>query len=441
MKVIVLGAGHVGAALVDSLHEDHEVVVVDRDDDRLAQFRARYDVRTVQGDGTAREELRKAGVDEADLLIACSAREELNLVSAMMVKRLSAAQVVVRTSSLAYLEAWREREIDVDFMVSSELETANAISAIVGIPAARQTDVFAEGKVQIVEFDVLPRTANDALIGRPLRRAAIPTDSKVVGIVRGDRMIVPRGDEAIMPGDRVIVIASPASARAWSAQIAKGEREVDDLVIFGAGRMGTTIARVLLERDLRVRLVEAQPDRAHEVAKELPQVQVFNASAFDPEFLAHERIGQWTAAVFCMNDDARNLYGAVLAKRCGVRLTIALTHDPISKEVYESGGVDVAINPRQVAAEEMVRFAHDPRCRQVAMLEDDRFEILDITVRPDSALVNSAFRDLPATGSVIGAVVRDGTALFPHSSDVLRAGDRVIIFVEARREAEVEAAL
>jgi trk/ktr system potassium uptake protein len=154
MKIIVLGAGHVGAALVDALHEDHDVVVVDADDDRLALFRGRYDVRTVRGDGTTREELRKAGVVDADLLIACSPREELNLVSAMLVKRISNAQVVVRTSSLAYLDAWREREIDVDFMVSSELETANAISAIVGIPAARQTDVFAEGKVQIVEFDV-----------------------------------------------------------------------------------------------------------------------------------------------------------------------------------------------------------------------------------------------------------------------------------------------
>ena len=119
-------------------------------------------------------------------------------------------------SSAAYLEAWRERELDVDFMVSSEVETANAISAIIGIPAARQTDVFAEGEVQIVEFDVPPRRFNDALIGRPLRRAAIPADSKVVGIVRGERMIVPRGEEAIMPGDRIIVIASPASAREWS---------------------------------------------------------------------------------------------------------------------------------------------------------------------------------------------------------------------------------
>ncbi len=145
--------------------------------------------------------------------------------------------------------------------------------------------------------------------------------------------------------------------------------------------------------------------------------------------------------MFCMADDARNLYGAVLAKRHGVRLTIALTRNPVSADVYESGGVDVSINPRQVAAEEMVRFAHDPRCRQVAMLDDDRFEVLDITVRPQSDLVDTAFKDLPATGSLIGAVVRDGSAIFPHGTDILRAGDRVIIFVESRNAAQVEQAL
>ena len=437
----MLGAGHVGRALVDVLHDHHDVVVVDTDDDRLAALKARYDVRSVEGDGTTRGVLREAGVETADLLIACSPHEEVNLVCAMLVKRLSSAQVIVRTSSTAYLEAWREREIDVDFMVSSEVETANAISATIGIPAARQTDVFAEGRVQIVEFDIPPRRGDDALIGRPLRRAAIPPDSKVAGIVRGERLIVPRGDEAIMPGDRVIVIASPVSARAWSALIAHDEREIDDIVIFGAGRMGATIASLLNERDIRVRLVDAQAERARDVAKALPQIAVFHASAFDPDFLEHERIGRWSAAVFCMNDDARNLYGAVLAKRRGVRLTIALTHDPASAEVYESGGVDVAINPRQVLAEEIVRFAHDPRCRQVAMLDDDRFEVLDITVRADSQLANKAFKDLPATGAVIGALVRDGTALFPHGTDVLRPGDRVIIFVEARRAAAVEQAL
>ena len=125
----------------------------------------------------------------------------------------------------------------------------------------------------------------------------------------------------------------------------------------------------------------------------------------------------------------------------GVRLTIALVHDPVSIEVYERGGVDVAINPRQVTAEEMVRFAHDPRIRQIAMLDGDRFEILDLTVRADSELAGKPFKDLPATGSLIGAVIRDGGVIFPHGSDILRADDRVIIFVEAQRASVVERAL
>ena len=123
-----------------------------------------------------------------------------------------------------------------------------------------------------------------------------------------------------------------------------------------------------------------------------------------------------------MNDDPKNLYSAVLAKAFGVRLTIALAHDAGSLSVFEQGGVDVGIDPRQVTAEEMVRFAHDPRIRQLAMLEEDRFEILDLTVREDSELAGRAFRDLPETGSVIGAIIRDGQAIFPHGSDLLRAG-------------------
>jgi trk system potassium uptake protein TrkA len=145
--------------------------------------------------------------------------------------------------------------------------------------------------------------------------------------------------------------------------------------------------------------------------------------------------------VFCLNDDAKNLYAAVLARYHGVRLTIALAHDPVAVNVYDSGGVDVAINPRQVIAEELVRFAHDPRIRQIAMLEGDRFEILDLTVREESELANRRFDDLPQTGSVIGALVRDGRVLFPHGSDQLLPGDRVIIFVESRRAALVEKVL
>ena len=441
MRIVVLGAGHVGRALLDALHEDHEITVIDVDADRLGALSDRFDVATVEGDGTTKRIVLRAIGNGCDLFVGCSPREEANLICAMLVKRLSGAQTIIRTTSAAYLEAWRERHLDVDFMVSPELETANAISGILGLPAARHTDAFADGSVQIVEFDVPREAADNALLGRPLREAAIPADSKVAGLVRGDRMIVPRGDEMILPGDRVVVIGSPAAARAWCRVVAGTEERVEDVVIFGAGRMGTTIARALLEREIRVRLVDAQRERAQEVAETLPGARCFHAHAFDPEFLERERIGRATAAVFCLNDDARNLYGAILAKAHGVRLTIALVHDEISVDIYERGGVDVAVNPRQVTAEEMVRFAHDPRIRQIAMLDADRFEVLDLTVRAESELVGKPFRELPATGSMIGAVIRNGAVMFPHSSDVLRAGDRVIVFVESRRAAIVERAL
>jgi trk system potassium uptake protein TrkA len=442
MRIIVLGAGHVGRAIVDALYQEHEITVIDIDAERLQVLADRYDVRIVEGNGTTKRVIAEAGIQDCSLFIASTSREEANLVSAMMVKKLSRAMVVVRTTSVEYLDAWREREIDVDFMVSSELETANAISGLIGIPAARQTDVFADGQVQIVEFDVPDNVSNDAVIGKPLRAAALPKDSKVVSIIRGEQMTLPSGEERILPGDRIVVIASPQSARQWSRVMSSHEQErVDDIVIFGAGQMGTTIARVLLDRGIRVRLVEGRAERAREVAEEVPQARVFHASAFDPEFFARERIGSATAAVFALNDDPGNLFSAILAKTHGVRLTIALAHDQSSLQVYENGGVDVAINPRQVIAEELVRFGHDPRIRQIAMLDDDRFEILDLTVRPDSELADTRFDNLPKTGSVIGAVVRDGNAIFPRGSDVLRAGDRVIVFVESRRASLVERVL
>ena len=438
MRIIVLGAGHVGRAIVEALYADHDITVIDTDPERLQALADRYDVRVVEGNGTTKRVIAEAGIMECALFIASTSREEANLVSAMLVKRLSRAMVVVRTTSVEYLDAWREREIDVDFMVSSELETANAIGGLIGIPAARQTDVFADGQVQIVELDV---PANAAVVGVPLRTAPLPKDSKVVSIIRGEKMRHPSGQERIEANDRIVVIGSPSAAREWSRVMSDEQERVDDIVIFGAGQMGTTIARVLMDRDIRVRFVEGRAERAREVAEELPRARVFHASAFDPEFFARERIGRATAAVFALNDDPGNLFSAILAKTHGVKLTIALAHDQSSLHVYERGGVDVAINPRQVIAEELVRFGHDPRIRQIAMLDDDRFEILDLTVREESELAGTRYDDLPKTGSVIGAIIRDGTPIFPHGDDILKAGDRVIVFVESRRASLVERVL
>lgn len=169
--------------------------------------------------------------------------------------------------------------------------------------------------------------------------------------------------------------------------------------------------------------------------------RVYNATGIDPDFLERERIGQSQAAVFAMKEDAKNHYAATLARVCGVRFTIAVVHDTISTQVYEHSGVDVTINPRGVTAEEIVRFAHDPRTQQVAMLEGDRYEVLDITTQPTSEYVGLRFRDMPIRGALIGAIVRDGRAVFPRGDEVLQAGDRAIVFTETSRVADVEKVL
>jgi trk system potassium uptake protein TrkA len=441
MRIVIVGAGQVGSTIVEALHAEHDLSVIDVARDRLEAIAYRYDVRTIEANGASRKALQDAGVDRADLFIACTSRDEVNLVACSFA-RIAAptATTVIRTSNVEYIELWRAGRLDVDFAVSSELETAYAVSRSIGMPTARQTDVFARGQVQIVEFDVLDG-ADATLVGPPLREARIPPDSRVLSIIREDSMTLPGGEDSIRGGDRIVVIGSPVAARAWAALLAPGERPVSDVVVYGGGQVGTAIARMLSQQDIGVRLIEPELARAREVAEQVPRCRVFNATGVDPDFLERERIGRAQAAVFAIKDDAKNHYAATLARVHGIRFTIAIVHDPVSTKVYEQSGVDVTINPRGVTAEEIVRFAHDPRTQQVAMLDGDRYEVLDITTQPSSEYVGLRFGEMPIRGALIGAIVRDGKALFPRSDEILRSGDRVIVFTETARVADVERVL
>jgi len=460
VRVVVVGAGQVGSTVVEALHQDHHVTVVDVDSGRLAVIGDRFDAATVEGNGASRRTLEEAGVGGAELLIACTSRDEINIIAAVFTRKLSpGTTTIVRTTDEEYLEIWHERYLDVDLVVSSERETAIAISQTIGIPAARQTDVFAGGQVQVVEFDVEnqgDRTPSDLplsqaaaqaaarrgmLVGVPLREAALPANSKVATIIREGKIALPRGNETIRQGDRIVVIGSPAAAQEWGRLIGSEHRKVGEVVVYGAGRAGLATARILIEEGISVRIIEASETQARRAADLLPKARVYHATGMDADFLERERIGDAEAAVFAMRDDAKNHYAATLAKMYGVPLTIAVVHDAHSVEVFERAGVDVAINPRLITAEEMIRYAHDPRTEQVAMLEGDRYEVLDITVRPDSQLLGRPFRELPMTGALIGAIVREGRAIFPHGDDVLQPDDRVIVFTESARVPTVVKAL
>jgi trk system potassium uptake protein TrkA len=437
MRVVIVGAGHVGQTVLESLHEAHDCTVIDIDPARLRTVTQSFDARVVEGDGAGREALQEAGVVEADLLLACTSRDEANLVTAMLARRLSKARTVVRTTNMSYLTAWRERDLDVDFMVSSEFETANAIVRVIGVPGTRQADFFANGRVQALQFEV-SRSHPPAFVGHPLAEAGLPEQSRVALILRAGHKLSPRGGDAIEPGDRVVVIAAREPAHEWSRLLVGERGAVNDVVVFGGGRSGLAIAQVLLNRGIGVRLIESDAARARWLAEVLPRARVFHATGLDREFLRRERIGRATAGVFATGDDGRNLHAAVLAKIHGVPFTMAVLQEPRAAEVFDAAGVDATVDPGAEAAEVMVRFAHDPRTRQIALMEDERFQILDVTVRAESPLVGRDLGTMPPTSSFIGAVVSEDGVVFPRGDHQLAPGDRVIVLVEGGRADYVE---
>ena len=293
MRIFVIGAGQVGSTIVEALHDEHSVTVFDIDPARVTALSYRYDVVTVEGNGASRAP--STTPVSRTRTSSSRARRRTSRTSSPRCssdKLAPNAQTIVRTSNVEYLELWRERQLDVDFVVSSELEAAHAVTRTIGVPAARQTDVFAEGQVQIVEFDVEEGASRD-VVDSPLKDAKIPPDSKVASIIRDGGLILPRGVESIRVGDRIVVIGSPAAARAWSSLMTPGGgRSVEDVVIYGAGRAGLATARMLLGQGIGVRLVEPSAGRARLVAEELPNARVYEATGLDPRLpraRAHRR--------------------------------------------------------------------------------------------------------------------------------------------------------
>lgn len=441
MKILAIGAGRVGASVVAALHEHHDVTLVDLDAEHLSGLGNRYDVLTVAGNGTARSTLINAGIDAADLVIVATDRDEINIVAALQARAMCTARIIVRTSSAEYLQAWRQGELPVDIMISAENEIAQAVARIIGLPGALQTDLFADGQAEMVEFEVHD-DAQENIVGKRIADIRIPDESVIASLIRQDTVTIPGGGDVVEEGDRIVLIASPSASQEWARRLSRrGFQDVRDVVVVGGGATGRAIARQLCDQKLRVRLIDANTAVARMCAEEISQADVFCADATDPDFLARENVGRADVIVCCTDRDERDLLIALLAKSLGVRTAIAVVGDPDYVPIFERVGVDHALNQRLVVAEEIVRFTHDPRTRGFAMLENDRVEVLELDISADSRLIGRPFRERPLEGAIVGAIVRGGRVIYPRGDDSLQAGDTAIILAEAARVPALEQAL
>ncbi|WP_232686217.1 Trk system potassium transporter TrkA [Halobacterium zhouii] len=445
MRILVVGAGEVGSSIAASLADAHEVVVVDVDPERVDSLTYSLDVLAVTGDGTDLDTLAEAEVEQADVVIASTDDDETNLATCGTVKTVSDAFTIARVEETSYLDTWQRHRgaFGVDFLVCTELLAAEAIVRVVDLPTAHDVDPFADGKVQMAEFDV---PADSPLAGETVAEADRFEALTFVAVVRnGDDIDIPTGDTTIAGGDRVIVVGRPASVREFARAVdPAAAQEVEDVVIVGGSTTGALTAELLVDRGLSVRIVESDEDRARELADRVPAATVFSNDGTDPDFLSREHVDEADVVVATLGSDERSLLAALLAKRLGATRAIAVVERARYVELFEAVGVDVAVNPRQVTAEEITRFTRERRAENVAIVGPGGAEIVEIEVDDQSVLAGHAIQDvvgdLPA-GVVVGAITRDGEYVTPRGETVVEVGDHVVAFVHADAIDEVTSKL
>ena len=435
MKVLIIGAGQVGESIAAELADSHDVTVIEERKDRVEELAYAYDVMPIAGDGTEPNALERAGVADADMVIASTDNDEINIVSCSTASALSDAFTIARIKQTKYLDTWTrtDRAFGIDDMVCTNLLTAESIVRVVGLPAAVDVDPFAGGRVQMAEFEISEQcpVANQTIMD------ADQYDSLTfAALIRDGDVIIPKGSTVIKPGDRVVVIGSVESVTTFSDELSPNHTPGSDeeVAIVGGSEIGYHVARLLGERGFSPRLIEQDTERARQIAEELPKTTVMESDATDIEFLEREHIGDADIVVAALKSDEKNLLVSLLAKRLGTDRTVATIDTPSYVELFEAVGVDVAINPRVDVAEKITQQTQSGIAEKVALIETDKAEVIEIEIDDTSILVNRTIRestaDLP-DGVVIGAIIRGREFVTPRGDTEIYAGDHVVVFVDA----------
>ncbi|WP_313695958.1 Trk system potassium transporter TrkA [Halorarum halobium] len=435
MRVVIIGAGQVGESIAADLDESNEVIVVEEDPERCEELTYGLDVLTINGDGTSVDTLEEAGVADADMVIASTDDDETNIVACSTVKAISEAFTIARVKKTEYLKTWRRSNtaFGIDFMVCTNLLTAQSIVRVVGLPGALDVDPFAGGKVQMAEFEVAP---DSDVAGQTVAEADRFDSLTFAALLREDAVIIPTGETVIEGEDRLVVIGSPGSVREFASTVASIDEqdEVNEVVVVGGSEVGYHVARLFEERDVSVRYIEQDADRARELAEDLPNAVVLQSDATDVDFLEREHIADADVLVSTLDSDEKNLLACLLSKRLGVGRTVSIVDSDPYIDLFETVGVDVAISPRAVVAEEITRFTREGTAENVALIESDKAEVIEIEVGEDSPLAGrtilDSVADLPER-VVFGAITRNGAFVTPRGDTVIEAGDHVVAFAPA----------
>jgi len=447
MKIIILGAGQVGRSVANALvSEANDITVVDQNDALLQELQNRLDLSTVKGHAGHPDILRRAGAEDADMILAVTNSDETNMVACQVAYTLfhTPTKIArVRTQGyLDYSQLFETGAFPVDVLISPEQLVTDYIMKLIEFPGALQVLDFADGKVRLV--------AVKAYHGGPLVGNALSTlyehmpevEARVAAIYREGEVIQPKGDTVIKAEDEVFFIAAAENIRSVMSELRKLESPYRRIIIAGAGNIGRRLASAL-EQKYRVKLIERNPGRAREIAERLDMAIVLHGDAADEDLLLEENIEN--TDVFCAvtNDDEANILSAMLAKRLGAKRVMALINRPAYVDLVHSGTIDIAISPQQATIGTLLTRVRRGDVAQVHSLRRGAAEAIEAVAHGDrssSKVVGRTVEEVKLPkGTTIGAVVRGKQVLIAHHDTLIESEDHVILFlVDKRRIREVE---
>lgn len=435
MRIIVIGAGEVGYDVARMLAmEQHDVVVVDTDPKALESVRDRLDVMTVLGNGTSAEVLEACRARRADMLIAVTAVDEVNIIACMLADRLGIETTVarVRSDELTRTKSvLRASDFGIDLVIHPEESAAAEVARLIRRASATDVLNFGDGRLQLIGM----RLERDApVIGHSLREVALQHPDltfRVMGIGRGIRTLLPGGNERLRADDQVFVLGRPRDLPHIARVMGKSDTRMEEIMILGGTQVGAKIALQLSEAKRRsVKLVEPDRRRAEQLAEALPDVLVLHGDVTDIDLLVQEGLGEMDAFVAVTNDEESNLITCLMAKHLGVRKTVALLSKAAYIPISQTIGLDAAVSKKLAVSREIMRFLRGKHVLSVATVHGLDAEILEIEAKVRAPVTYRPLKelDLPA-GVLIGAVLHGNDIEVATGDTQMEPGDRAIVFV------------
>ncbi len=434
LYIIIIGGGGVGFELARSLSENNQdVVVVEKNGDQARKLNDALDIMVVEGNGANAAILEKAGIKKADMLIAVTEIDEINIISCMLAKHFGVSITVGRVRDADYLQdsaVLSQEQIGIDIVINPERAAASEISKILHFPEASDIEYFYQGKVMMLGLTIGEETG---ITGKPLSGLAFPPGCIVVGINNPrSGFIVPAGNDVILPGDKVYISGSTEVLKDISWLLHHEKTRIRRVAILGGGMIAFQLA-LLLETSpnpFTAVLLEKDRERCEELSQELKHTLVLNGDVTDLACFEQEEIQQADAVVAVTGDDRTNLLISALSKQQGIKKIISEVKDPQYTPVYHILGIDSVVNPRLVAASQILSLTKREEIISLSILEDEQAEIVEL-ILPESARVvgrKLSEANLPR-GLLIGAIIREGKVIVPHGSTRLEREDHLVIFM------------